>query len=291
MIARLAPRILVAAALVFPLCLGAADIPPLEARVTDLTSTLATDQRAGLEAKLADFETRKGSQVAVLIVPTTQPEPIEEFAIRVFDQWKLGRKGVDDGVLLLIAKNDRKLRIEVGRGLEGVIPDAVAKRIVAELIAPRFREGDFYGGISAGVDRVLRSIDGEPLPPPKPRAQTSHGEDWFQPLVVGLIVVLVVGGVVRSMFGRFLGSGILGFGAGVLGYFLIGAVAALAIGIIAFLISLFGGAIPGRSGGWSSGGNWGSHGWGSGGGGFGSGGGGFSGGGGDSAGGGASGSW
>jgi uncharacterized protein len=291
MISRLAPRILVAAALVFPLCLGAADIPPLEARVTDLTSTLATDQRAGLEAKLADFETRKGSQVAVLIVPTTQPEPIEEFAIRVFDQWKLGRKGVDDGVLLLIAKNDRKLRIEVGRGLEGVIPDAVAKRIVAELIAPRFREGDFYGGISAGVDRVLRSIEGEPLPPPKPRAQTSHGEDWFQPLVVGLIVVLVVGGVVRSMFGRFLGSGILGFGAGVLGYFLIGAVAALAIGIIAFLISLFGGAIPGRSGGWSSGGNWGSQGWGSGGGGFGSGGGGFSGGGGDSAGGGASGSW
>ena len=237
------------------------------------------------------FETRKGSQVAVLIVPTTQPEPIEQFAIRVFDQWKLGRKGVDDGVLLLVAKNDRKLRIEVGRGLEGVIPDAIAKRIVAELIAPRFSEGDFYGGISAGVDRVLRSIEGEPLPPPKPRAQTSHGEDWFQPLVVGLIVVLVVGGVVRSMFGRFLGSGILGFGAGVLGYFLIGAVAALVVGIIAFLISLLGGAIPGRSGGWSSGGNWGSQGGGSGGGGFGSGGGGFSGGGGGSAGGGASGSW
>ena len=133
-------------------------IPPLKTRVTDITGTLTDGQLAGLEAKLWDFEKRKGSQVAVLIVPTTQPEAIEQYSIRVFDQWKLGRKGVDDGILLLVAKDDRKLRIEVGRDLEGVIPDAIAKRIIVEAIAPRFREGDFYGGTTAGVDRIMRSI-------------------------------------------------------------------------------------------------------------------------------------
>jgi uncharacterized protein len=296
MISRLASwALLVAALSLLPQWAAAeVEVPPLKTRVTDLTGTLAADQRAGLEAKLADFETRKGSQVAVLIVPTIQPEAIEQYAIRVFDEWKLGRKGVDDGVLLVIAKNDRKLRIEVGRGLEGVIPDAVAKRIVAEMIAPRFREGDFYGGINAGVDRILRAIEGEPLPPPKPRAQTDRGGDWSQLLFIGLVVVLVVGGFVRSIFGRFLGSGVLGFGAGALGYVLVGTIAAVIVGIIAFLISLLSGSMSGRSGGWSSGHGWGSHGWGSGGGfssGGGFGGGGFSGGGGDSGGGGASGSW
>ena len=286
---RLGPRILPALALALSLCAAAADVPPLKSRVTDLTGTLATDQRAGLEAKLADFEASKGSQIAVLIVPTTQPEAVEQYSIRVFDQWKLGRKGVDDGILLLVAKDDRKLRIEVGRGLEGVLPDAAAKRIVAEIIAPRFREGDFYGGIAAGVDRLMRTIEGEPLPPPKPRVQTSHDEDWFQPLVGALVAVLVVGGLVRAIFGRFLGSGILGLGAGALAFFLVGTAAAVVIAVIAFLVSLLSGAMPGRSGGWSSGGNWGSQGWGSSGG-FGSGGG-WSGGGGGSAGGGASGSW
>jgi uncharacterized protein len=136
MISRLASRALLAAALSFlpPSLAAEVAVPALKARVTDLTSTLAPDQRAGLEAKLADFEARKGSQIAVLIVPTTQPETIEQFAIRVFDEWKLGRARVDDGVLLLVAKNDRKLRIEVGRGLEGALPDAVAKRIVSEMI-------------------------------------------------------------------------------------------------------------------------------------------------------------
>jgi uncharacterized protein len=295
MVSRLASRALLAAACLVLPQLAAAEIavPPLKSRVTDLTATLAADQRAGLEAKLAEFEKRKGSQVAVLIVPTTQPEAIEQFAIRVFDEWQLGRKGVDDGILLVVAKNDRKLRIEVGRGLEGAVPDAIAKRIVSEVIAPRFREGDFYGGITAGVDRILRTIDGEPLPPPRPRAQTSRGEDWFQPLIIGIVAVLVVGGFVRSIFGRFLGSGILGAGAGVLGYLLIGTAAALIVGVIAFLISLFAGALPGRGSGWSSSRGWGSPGWGSSGG-FGSGGGfggGFGGGGGGSAGGGASGSW
>src|SRR5215510_3922952 len=139
MTSRFVLRLLFAAALLFPLAAQAVEVPPLKARVTDLTGTLATDQRAGLEAKLADFEARKGSQIAVLIIPTTQPEAVEQFSIRVFDQWKLGRKGVDDGVLLLVVKDDRKLRVEVGRGLEGVIPDAAAKRIVADMIAPRFR--------------------------------------------------------------------------------------------------------------------------------------------------------
>src|SRR5688572_11558866 len=253
MISRLASRALLAAALsLLPQWLAAeVAVPALKTRVTDLTSTLAADQRAGLEAKLADFEARKGSQVAVLIVPTTQPEVIEQFAIRVFDAWKLGRTRVDDGVLLVVAKNDRKLRIEVGRGLEGAIPDAVAKRIVSEMIAPRFREGDFYGGITAGVDRILRVIDGEPLPPPKPRAQhSSQGNDWSTLLIVGLIIALVVGSFLRSIFGRFVGSGVVGFGAGALGYVMVGTIAALLVGVAAFLISLLSGLAPGRGSGW-----------------------------------------
>ncbi len=152
-------------------------VPPLKTRVTDLTGTLKADQREALEAKLASFENRKGSQVAVLMVPTTQPEAIEQYSIRVAEQWKLGRKGVDDGILLLIAKNDRKMRLEVGRGLEGAIPDAIAKRIVSDVIAPRFKEEDFYGGIIAGVDRILRTIEGEPLPPPKVRQASDPGAD------------------------------------------------------------------------------------------------------------------
>ena len=277
---------LLAAVTVFPPRWVAAQVPvpPLRARVTDLTATLTADQRAGLEAKLAAFEARKGSQVAVLIVPTTQPETIEQYSIRVVDQWQLGRKGVDDGVLLLVAKNDRKLRIEVGRGLEGAIPDAVAKRIVSDVIAPRFREGDFYGGIIAGADRILRTIEGEPLPPPRPQAQTGQGEDWSQWLFIGFVVVLVVGGLLRAIFGRLLGSGIVGVGAGLIGYALIGTFVAIVIGIAAFFLSLFSDAARGPLGRWSAGPGWGP------GGGFGSGGG-FGGGGGGFSGGGASGSW
>src|SRR5262245_41043112 len=181
--------LLAAAFLILPLPAAAAEapVPPLKSRVTDLTATLTPDQRAALEAKLATFETKKGAQVAVLIVPTTQPEAIEQYSIRVAEQWKLGRKRVDDGAILVIAKNDRKLRIEVGRGLEGAIPDAIAKRIVSDVIAPRFREGDFYGGITAGVDRILRTIEGEPLPPPKPAAHSVPSDDWFTPLIIGVI--------------------------------------------------------------------------------------------------------
>src|SRR5204863_5482843 len=129
----------------------AVDVPPLKSRVSDLTGTLNAQQRASLEQTLAEFEARKGAQLALLIVPTTQPETVEQYAVRVEETWKLGRKGIDDGVLLVVAKDDRKLWIEVGYGLEGVLPDATAKRIIEEEIVPRFKQGDYYGGVSAGV--------------------------------------------------------------------------------------------------------------------------------------------
>src|SRR3990172_8613367 len=153
-------------------------VPPLTQRVTDLTSTLDAQQIQTLASRLAEFEANKGAQLAVLIVPTTQPESIEQFGIRVVEAWKLGRKGVDDGALLLVAKDDRTLRIEVGYGLEGVIPDAIAKRIVSEIIVPRFREGDFAGGIRAGVEQMIRLVDGEPLPPPAEQRDDGAGGAW-----------------------------------------------------------------------------------------------------------------
>src|SRR5579862_8558603 len=150
-------------------------VPPLTGRVVDQTATLSASDTDALTQRLKDLETRKGSQVAVLIVPTTQPEAIEQFSIRVAEAWKIGRKKIDDGALLVVAKNDRKLRIEVGYGLEGAIPDVTARRIIDEIIVPHFRTGDFAGGISAGVDRIIRIIDGEPLPKPVP--EVSHSVD------------------------------------------------------------------------------------------------------------------
>ncbi len=144
-------------------------VPPLTGRVVDQTGTLTSEAAARLEQKLGDFEARKGSQIAVLIVPTTQPEAIEQYSIRVAEAWKVGRKKVDDGAILLIAKNDRKLRIEVGYGLEGALNDVTAKRIIDEIITPKFKNGDFSGGIEDGVDRMIGVIDGEPLPKPKPQ--------------------------------------------------------------------------------------------------------------------------
>src|SRR5499427_1926265 len=141
-------------------------IPPLAARVTDLTGTFSGSQIQTLESRLRDFERAKGSQIAVLLLPTTQPETIEQFSIRVAEAWKIGRARVDDGVILVVAKNDRKLRIEVGRGLEGAITDGLAKRIISEVITPRFKAGDFYGGIAAGCDALIKLIEGEALPAP-----------------------------------------------------------------------------------------------------------------------------
>jgi uncharacterized protein len=275
----------------------AVDVPPLKAHVNDLTGTLTDEQRAALEQSLAEFEARKGAQLVVLLLPTTQPETIEQYAVRVEETWKLGRKGVDDSVLLVVAKNDRRLKFEVGYGLEGVIPDAIAKRIIENDIAPRFREGDFYGGIRAGMDRVMRLVEGEPLPPPAahgPSASRTLHPEWL----FALFVFAAIGGsLLRAIFGRITGAGIVGTVAGFVGWALIGSAA---IGIIAaligFLLTLFNdgrSVTPGR---WSSGGYGGGwRGGGFGGGGFGGGGfgggGGFSGGGGSSGGGGASGSW
>lgn len=262
-------------------------VPLLTARVTDLTNTLATDQRASLEQTLADFEKRKGSQIAVLIVPSTAPETIEQYALRVTESWKLGRKGVDDGALLLVAKDERALRIEVGYGLEGVMPDAIAKRIVSDIIVPRFRAGDFAGGIRAGVEQMIRLVDGEPLPPPA--ARRDGGDAGVFAMLPHILIFSIVGGVMlRALFGRFIGAGVAGGAAGVISWLVLASVlGGLAVGAIAFLLTLFlslrGG--HGGYGGWSSGSG------GSGGGWSGGGGGGFSGGGGGFGGGGASGRW
>ncbi len=253
-------------------------VPPLKARVTDLTGTLQPGQQAALEKTLQAFENSKGSQIAVLIVPTTQPETIEQYAIRVAEAWKLGRKGVDDGVLLLIARNDRKLRIEVGYGLEGAIPDAVAKRIVSEIITPRFKQDDYFGGIRAGVDRIIKVIEGEPLPERKstrPKGGGGSG-DW---LAIGFVLAVVVGGALRALLGPFVGGLVAGSIAVVVAWLLFASLMmALVAGLFVFIFTLLG---RHGGGGWSSGGG----GW------SGGSGGGFSGGGGGFGGGGASGRW
>lgn len=181
-----------------------ADIPALAARVTDLTGTLTAEQKTALEQRLQAFEAKKGSQIAVLLVSSTEPESIEQYSMRVAEQWKLGRKGVDDGALLLIAKDDRTLRIEVGYGLEGVLTDIASKRIVSDIIVPHLKNGDFYQGIDAGVDRMLRLIDGEPLPAPAPQ------ENWegdVGNLLPGAIIGGLIGGqLLRGLFGALLGS-------------------------------------------------------------------------------------
>src|SRR6266545_6496418 len=165
-------------------------VPPLKARVTDLTGTLTAQQIQTLEGRLRDFERGKGSQIAVLILPSTQPETIEQYSIRVADAWKIGRAKADDGVILVVAKNDRKLRIEVGRGLEGAIPDAVAKRVVSDVIAPHFRSGDFYGGVAAGTGALMKLIEGEPLPAPPSASGTFDG--GFDLLTIAVLVVAVL---------------------------------------------------------------------------------------------------
>jgi uncharacterized protein len=264
-------------------------VPPLKGRVTDLTGTLKTEQVASLEQLLQSFEARKGSQIAVLMVPTTAPETIEQYALRVAEQWKIGRKKVDDGAILVVAKDDRALRIEVGYGLEGALNDATANRIIREVIVPRFREGDFFGGISAGVDRTIRVIDGEPLPAPA-KAAPPADEGVLQILPVLLILALVAGAILRRLLGRFVGSLATGGVVGALAWLLAGALAiALLAAIVAFFFTLMsgvGGSGRRYYGGFPGG--YGGGGWG--GGGFG-GGGGFSGGGGSFGGGGASGRW
>lgn len=255
-------------------------LPPLTERVTDLTGTLSAEDKASLTASLAALDKDKGAQVVIVMLPTTQPEAIEQYSIRLAEAWKIGRKGIDDGVIILVAKDDRKMRIEVGYGLEGAIPDAIAKRIVAEQMAPRFREGDFAGGLRASVETLAKVIRGEALPAPaEPAARPSSDPG---DTLTFLLIALFMGGIIRSMFGL-LGSVAV---SGVAGWLAWTAFASLGIaGIVAVLAFALSFIRLGR-GGWQSGGGFpGGFGGGS------SGGGGFSGGGGGFGGGGASGGW
>ncbi len=260
-------------------------IPPLQARVTDLTATLSADERDAIEAKLAAFEAQKGAQIAVLMVPTTRPEEIEQYSIRVVDAWKLGREKPDDGALLLVAKNDRTLRIEVGRGLEGALTDLASNRIIDETIVPRFREGDFAGGVAAGLDRIIAVVDGEELPPPDSHWQQAP-EDPGNLVPFLFFIVVFVSGTLRAILGRALGSIATGGITGGVAWVITQALGlSLGIAVVGFVLSLF--LALGNGGRWAS--RAGRGGFRGGGGSFG--GGGFRGGGGSFGGGGASGRW
>ncbi|MBI5437040.1 MAG: YgcG family protein, partial [Nitrosomonadales bacterium] len=216
-------------------------VPPLTKRVTDLTATLDAQQTQTLESRFAEFEAKKGAQIAVLIVPTTEPETIEQFGIRVVEAWKLGRKGVDDGALLLVAKDDRTLRIEVGYGLEGVLNDATAHRIVDEIIVPRFKRGEFYAGIESGTAAMMQVIDGEPLPPPG-RTAASGKYDIESLLFICFVLVVVVGGMLRALLGRFPAAVLMGGGLGLLAWLMVAPLMiALLVGLMAFVFVLLGG--------------------------------------------------
>ncbi len=270
-------------------------VPALNARVIDQTGTLTAAQREALEAKLAAFEQQAGSQIVVLMVPTTQPEDIAAYAQRVGDQWKIGRRTVGDGLLLVVAKNDRRVRIEVAKALEGAVPDLAAKQIIDRAITPAFKTGDYAGGLNAGLDQLIARIKGENLPLPEPRGEQqreAQGADWQQLMLFFFVGVPVLGSMLSGLFGRKLGSLATAGGAGALAWWLsTSALLGVAAGLVALVFVGVLGVGSGRGrrfGGppiiWGGGGG----GWGGGGGG----GGGFSsGGGGDFGGGGASGRW
>ncbi len=268
-------------------------IPKLEARVTDLTGTLSAGEQADLEQKLKTFEARKGAQLAVLMVATTHPEEIEQYSIRVVEAWKLGRSKTDDGVLLLLAKDDRTLRLEVGYGLEGALTDATANRIKDEIMVPLLKQGQYYAAIDAGLAQVMKVIDGEALPPPETQWQGAGGA-LPQALPVLFIIFLVLSRIMRAIFGHVGGAAASAGLLAIVAYFLSRLLlVAMGAGAVAFLLALIFGL---RGTGWSAGGRGGGLGGGFGGlggGGFGGlgGGGGFGGGGGGFGGGGASGRW
>ena len=254
-------------------------VPSLTARVTDRVAALTPEQRSTLEQKLAAYERERGTQIAVLVTDTVQPETIEQYGIRVVEAWKLGRKGVDDGALLLLALKDRELRIEVGYGLEGVLNDAVAKRIIAEVMVPKLKAGEVYGAIDAGVTAMMAVAAGESLPPPA-RPDPIAGENPLDTLFfVGFILVFFIGGILRSLLGRLPAALLIGLAAAAFAWFLVGVLlVALGAGLLAFVVSLFAGLAGTRSGFPRAGGGFGGGG-GFSGGGFGGGGGGFGGGG------------
>jgi uncharacterized protein len=256
-------------------------IPPLASAVTDLTGTLSSGERQALESKLRDWQARTTNQIAVLIVPTTAPEAIEDYSIRVADAWKIGQKGKDNGAILLVAKNDKRMRIEVGYGLEGVLTDVTSRRIIAEDIAPEFGKGNFAAGISAGVDHIISVVDsGEPLPAttPQRRGPTPRRFDFGTLLIVLLVAAPVLGGILRSIFGKLGGSVVGGGIVGAIAWFVASSLLiAGAAAVVGFIVMLFTG-IAGRGGpgifipGGFGGGGFGGGGFSGGGGGFGGGG-------------------
>lgn len=218
-------------------CIAGAQVavPTLMGHVTDQTGTLSQEQKSALEQTLTEFEARKGTQLAILMVPTTAPESIEQFALRVAEQWKLGRKNVDDGVILVVAKADRTVRIEVGYGLEGALSDIVSKRIISETIVPRFKQGDFYTGLQSGTDQIIGVIDGEPLPAAQSNQRgVDPGLRQFVPFL--FIVALGVGGVLRNVFGKVGGSLVTGVVVTGLAWLVIGT---LLYAVLAGLASMF----------------------------------------------------
>ena len=273
-------------------------VPALTARVIDQTGTLDATQRQALDAKLAAFEQQKGSQIVVLMVPTTQPEDIASYANRVANDWKIGRRAVGDGVLLIVAKDDRKMRIEVAKTLEGALPDLAAARIIDDVMKPRFQQNDFAGGLDAAADQLIARVSGEPLPAVEVRDVNGlglggPGFDWAELGIFLFFGVLFAGRVARSVLGSKLGPLVTGIGAGVVAMVITSSlVLAVIAGVVALLFTVLSGAVGlpmlgggggggGRGGGWGGGFGGGSSG-GFGGGGFSSGGGGNFGGGGAS---------
>ena len=221
-------------------------VPSLIGHVTDLTGTLTPGQKATLEQMLTAFETRKGSQLAVLMVASTNPEAVEQFALRVAEKWKLGRKKVDDGAILVVAKDDRAVRIEVGYGLEGALTDLTSKRIISETILPRFKAQDFYGGITAGVGQIIRVVDGELLPASSSTPISGIGGiQQYAPML--FILAIAVGSVLRATLGKVPGSLVTGGVVALIAWFVVGAVSmAIGAGVIALLFTLLGGGMRGH---------------------------------------------
>ena len=247
-------------------------VPELKGRVVDLTGSLSATQKQELDVRLSAFEQRKGSQIALLIVRSTQPETIEQYSIRVAEQWKLGRKNIDDGAILLIAKEDRTLRIEVGYGLEGALNDATCKRIIDELIVPQFQGGDFFTGLSMGLDAMMRVINGEALPPPSGLDELQLGKAGLLPVI--FVTALMIGGLMRRLMGRGKAAVITGALVGLAVWLWTGLLLFALLSVLIGIIVTLAGAHLG--GGWGGGGGSGGS---SGGGGLRGGGGGFGGGG------------
>ena len=267
-------------------------VPPLQGHLTDLTKTLNAEQAQAIEQSLTAYENRKGTQIAILILPSTGPEPIEPFSIRVAEKWKIGRKRQDDGVILVIAKADRAVRIEVGYGLEGVLTDLHSQRIISDTILPHFKQDDFYGGITTGIADIIRTIAGEPnlgsasaksAPSVAPLGAQTGTLDALTNLPIILIGALLIGGVLRLIFGRIPGALLTGILVTLIAWFVIGALFfAVVAGTVALGLTLWGGGLlgiaarllaGGRGGGRGGGGGLGGGGFRGGGGGFGGGGG------------------